>query len=106
MASLLGQKIKKHRKEKGLTLEGLAKEIDAGKSYVWELENRQIKPSAERLTKLASILGVTPEYLLNDEQSDAEPSVLDEAFFRKFQKLPEPTKRKIDSILDTLKENN
>lgn len=106
MTSSLGKKINQLRKAKSLTLEALATSIGAGKSYVWELENRDINPSGERLTKIAEALGVTSEYLLDDERTEAEPSDLDQAFFRKYQKLPPTTKKQIDSILDTLKKED
>lgn len=104
MTTSLGTKINQHRKEKGLTLEALATIIGAGKSYVWELENRPIQPSGERLTKIAEALGVTPEYLLDDTRTEAAPSDLDEAFYRKYQKLSPPTKKKLSNILDALED--
>jgi transcriptional regulator with XRE-family HTH domain len=39
MPSSLGDKIRKHRREKGYSLEKLAKLTDSSKSYLWELEN-------------------------------------------------------------------
>lgn len=104
MSNTLGDKIKKLRKDKGLTLEELAQSVASGKSYIWELENKGVtKPSAEKLNKIASTLGVTPEYLLDegkglDDINDAE----DQAFFRKYQKVPDNTKKQIQSILNTL----
>ncbi|MDQ6702693.1 MAG: helix-turn-helix domain-containing protein, partial [Pseudomonadota bacterium] len=40
MPSSLGDKIRKHRREKGYSLDKLAKLTDSSKSYLWELENR------------------------------------------------------------------
>lgn len=104
--SALGQKIRTLRKTKGLTLEELAKMIGAGKSYLWELENKGVEnPSAERLTKLADILGVTPEFLLNDKLVSPEPEVVDQAFFRQYQQLDPDTKKRIRQILELWKED-
>ena len=51
MPSSLGDKIRKHRLEKGYSLDKLAKRTDSSKSYLWELENRDTrKPSGEKLT--------------------------------------------------------
>lgn len=48
----------KHATAKGRTLEKLADETDSSKSYIWELENKNPpRPSAEKLTKIASKLG-------------------------------------------------
>ena len=104
--ALLGKKIQKLRKDKGLTLEGLAQAIGSGKSYVWELENRDISPSGERLNKIAEELGVTPEYLTDDSRESADEDDFDQAFYRKYQKLESKTKKKINSILDAWMEED
>lgn len=100
----LGEKLRGLRKKAGLTLDELAAEIGASKSSIWELENKvKARPSAERINQLARVLGVTPEFLMNDETA-AEPSeaVADTAFFRRYQELDEPTKRKLIDILNVL----
>ena len=49
MATALGEKIKRLRKGKGLTLEQLADRTESSKSYIWELENKNVpRPSAEK----------------------------------------------------------
>ena len=54
MANILGEKIRKLRKEKGLTLDKLADLTGSSKSYIWELENKNPpRPSAEKLAKIA-----------------------------------------------------
>lgn len=103
MGKKLGDKIKELRKNKGLTLDELAKVIGAGKSYVWELENRGVeKPSGQRLADIAKILGVTPEFLLDDSLSEPDPDVVDQAFFRMYQGISDPrTKERIRRIVQT-----
>lgn len=99
----LGEKVYKLRKNKGLTLEGLADQIGASKSAVWELENRPTtRPSAERIEKLASVLGVTTTYLLDESQDEPTPAVEDEAFYRRYQQLEPDTKKKLQQILKVL----
>lgn len=105
MSTALGDKIRELRKKKGMTLEELAQAIGSGKSYIWELENKGVKrPSAEKLTEIAKILGVTPEYLIDDSSSveEGEADAVDQAFFRKYQKMPDKTKEKIRKSLDLL----
>ena len=93
MATTLGEKIRSARKQKRLTLEQLANKTGSSKSYIWELENRPvIRPSADKLSKIAEELGVTVEFLLDDEKITPEKSDLDEAFFRKIGQL-DPNKR-------------
>ncbi len=53
-----GERIKKLRTQKGLTLDQLAQETASSKSYIWELENKNPpRPSAEKLSSIASALG-------------------------------------------------
>lgn len=96
----LKAKLRSLREQKGYSLDKLAEKTGMSKSYLWELENRERgNPSAEKLARLADVLGVTTEYLLND---DAQPDnqVVREAFFRKYDRLDAPTKRKLEDIID------
>ena len=66
----VGRRIKARRTELKLTLEEVAKLIGSGKSYVWELENKNIaRPSAEKLLKLAEALQTSMSYLLGTEEN-------------------------------------
>lgn len=96
MSNALGDKIRRLRKEKKLTLDELAKQADSSKSYIWELENRDTrKPSAEKLMKIANVLDVTTEFLLDEKQSEPdENEVLKEALFRNFEKLGEDDQKR------------
>lgn len=39
---MLRKKIHDLRKQKGLTLDQLAKQVNSSKSYIWELENKYL----------------------------------------------------------------
>ena len=100
MGMSLGEKLKKHRKQKGYSLDRLAEVADTSKSYLWELENRETrKPSGEKLTLIAQALDVTTDYLL-DENATPNENVIQEAFFRKFRKLDPDEQTKIQAIID------
>jgi len=100
MATSLGDKIRRHRQEKGYSLDKLAEITESSKSYLWELENRDTrKPSAEKLTRIAQALSVTTDYLL-DESATPNEEVLKEAFFRKFSKLDVEDQKKIEQMID------
>jgi transcriptional regulator with XRE-family HTH domain len=89
------------RKEKGYTLEELAERTDSSKSYIWELENKDPpRPSADKVAKIAAVLGVTSDYLMSKSQKAPGESVLDDAFFRDYQNLDETTKKKIRDLVD------
>tara|TARA_R110001606_G_scaffold16827_3_gene66633 strand:+ start:160 stop:480 length:321 start_codon:yes stop_codon:yes gene_type:complete len=101
MATALGEKIQKRRKEMGLTLEQLADLADSSKSYIWELENKNPpRPSAEKLSKIATQLGVTMEYLLDQNQNITEADATDEMFFRKYRQMEPDVKNKIRKMID------
>ena len=107
MPSCLGQKIKTHRKQKGMTLDQLALRTGSSKSYIWELENKNAPhPSAEKIFAIAKALGVTPEFLLEEALTEADEAVLDDAFFRKYQRMPAEAKRRLRRILDAWDEED
>jgi|SRR5215831_15739027 len=96
----LGDKIRLHRKEKGYTLEKLAELTDSSKSYIWELENKNPpRPSAEKIAKIARVLGVTAEYLVDPTDTKVAEAA-DEAFYRKYRQMPAATKERVRRMLD------
>ena len=101
MPSPLGDKIRALRKQKKLSLDQLAELTESSKSYIWELENKDVpKPSADKIGKIAAVLEVTAEFLLTESSATPDEAVLDEAFFRKFKTMNEPDKKKIRKILE------
>ena len=99
----LGEKVRTLRKKAGLTLEQFAEQIGASKSSVWELENKEkARPSADRINEVAKVLGVTPEFLMNDDVAEPSIDVADEAFFRKYQSLDNGVKQQLQEILSVL----
>ena len=101
MPTALGEKIRKLRKEKGLTLEKLADLTESSKSYIWELENKNMpRPSADKIGKISAVLGVTSEFLMDVTEDSPTSNVVDKAFFRKYEKMDPDVKEKIRSIVD------
>lgn len=100
MATSLGEKLKQHRLKLGYSLDELAKLSESSKSYLWELENRDTrKPSAAKLTKIAEVLSVTTEYLL-DENAGLDDKQMKEVFFRKFNRLDDGDKERIEEMIE------
>ncbi|MBL28270.1 MAG: transcriptional regulator [Rhodospirillaceae bacterium] len=101
-----GDRIKALRTERGLTLDQLAQATGSSKSYIWELENKNPpRPSAEKLSAIASALGVTVDYLLGADEQTLDTAE-DTAFFRQYSRMSEETRRQIREmarILDTKK---
>jgi transcriptional regulator with XRE-family HTH domain len=100
MTNALGEKIRRLRKDKKLTLDQLAERAGASKSYIWELENKNPpRPSAEKLAKIAEQLDVTLEYLLDDKQEIKEEDAVDARFYREYRDMEPETKKKIREMV-------
>lgn len=101
MVNILGEKIRKLRKEKGLTLDKLAELTGSSKSYIWELENKNpSRPSAEKLSRIAEKLGTTIEYLMDEGEGISVEDAADAQFYRQYRKMNHTTKAKIRQMVD------
>lgn len=101
MTNSLGEKIYRLRKQKELTLERLGEVTETSKSYIWELENKNPpRPSAEKLAKIASVLGVTIDFLMDTQEAKPTVDVVDQAFFRKYRNMDPDTKEKIRQMVE------
>ena len=62
MASAFGARLRRLREAKKLTLQQVADAVGCTKAYIWELEMKEgQRPTAERIQKIAQVLGVTME---------------------------------------------
>ena len=105
MPTPVGERIRQQRLKKGLTLEQLAREIGSSKSYMWELENKDVaRPSAEKLQAIARALGTTMDYLLAAEDVTGADAT-DTDFYRKYRGMPDNTKKKLQRMLELLDED-
>lgn len=101
MPTTLAQKIRQLRLQRGLTLDQLAKLTESSKSYIWELENKDLpRPSAEKLSRVASALGTTLEYLMDQEEKVSLADSVDAKFYRQYQQMPSETKEKIRKMVE------
>jgi transcriptional regulator with XRE-family HTH domain len=98
----LGERVRELRLKRGLTLEALAERVGSSKSYMWEIENKDVaRPSAEKLHQIAAALETTTDYLISaDEVTEADAT--DTAFFRKYQKMKPKSKEKLREMLKIL----
>ena len=103
MPNVLGDKIRRLRKEKGFTLDKLADLTDSSKSYIWELENKNPpRPSAEKLARIAEQLNTTIEYLLDEGEQVSESDAADAHFYRQYRRMDETTKEKVRRMIKLL----
>lgn len=68
---MIGERVKKYRKDAGLTLTELAERAGVAKSYLSALErNIQKNPSVQFLEKVAAELNITIDHLLKDHVAE------------------------------------
>jgi transcriptional regulator with XRE-family HTH domain len=79
--SHFGSRVKELRKEKGLTLEEVARKIGSHKGYVSGIENAKVAPpSVKIILKYAKLFGQDPKTLVRLAWVDKAPAILrDEA---------------------------
>ena len=101
MPSPLGDKIRVLRQRKTFSLDKLAELAGCSKSYLWDLETKDDpRPSADKITRIAAALDVTPDFLLTAPEATPGDAVADQAFFRKYQGMSDQDKKRLRQILD------
>lgn len=58
----IGEKIRQLRDSKGIKRTWLAKNVELSVNYLYKIEKGVVKPSKKALRRIASALGVTPDY--------------------------------------------
>ena len=74
---MLGDKVKKLRKELKITQSELAKTIGVSQSTIGMIEGNKQGASSETLMKLAKTLNTTAEYLLSENDEDNKSNLPD-----------------------------
>lgn len=75
---MIGQRIKEYRMQKKLSLSELADRAGVAKSYLSSIErNLQSNPSIQFLEKVSSVLGVSVNTLLHEEDHENKIEELD-----------------------------
>ena len=69
---ILADKIIQQRKKNGWSQEELAEKMNVSRQAVSKWESAQTVPDLQKILQLASLFGVTTDYLLKDEVEDAE----------------------------------
>ena len=81
MDNEMAEKIRRLRREKGLTLEQVASVVGVGKSTVRKWETGMIENmKRDKIASLAKALGTTPAYLMGwEENSEDKPSPISDS---------------------------
>lgn len=74
--NVMGQRLNKLRRERGLTLEQVAKALGVSKPTVWAWEKGKARPIPERIEGIAKILGVTPSQLEQEPAQNTHADLL------------------------------
>lgn len=74
----LGKRIREERTKYRLTQEQLAEVAEVNESYIGQVERGEKNPSLETLVSIAKSLGVTVDYLLQEEVSFEPNSLVNE----------------------------
>ncbi|WP_251555273.1 helix-turn-helix domain-containing protein [Neobacillus muris] len=70
---MIGDRVKKYRQEKRMSLSELAEQAGVAKSYLSSLErNLQKNPSIQFLEKIAAVLNIPVEHLIHEQIDKAE----------------------------------
>ena len=72
MKETMGQIIRRLRKERDLTQEELAEQLNISSQAVSKWESAQSIPDINKILKLSEIFGVSTDFLLKDEMETAE----------------------------------
>lgn len=75
---MIGERLRKLRKAKGMTQEQVAAYLNAAKSTVSQYENNVNEPDLQTLVKLADLFGVSVDYLFGrGEPADKKEETAD-----------------------------
>lgn len=92
----VGKRIMERRKKLGLTQEALAEKSDLTTQFVSYAESGKRAMRPENLMKIASVLGVSTDYILTGDIIDKDKLLLSE----KLGKLTSDEVRIVESIVD------
>jgi transcriptional regulator with XRE-family HTH domain len=99
----LATRIAKLRRQKGQSLQEVAKAVGVSKAHIWELEKRRAdNPSMALVSRLADHFDVTVAYLVGEdiESEDADPEL--QRMFRQAHKLDKRDRAILDAMVKNL----
>jgi transcriptional regulator with XRE-family HTH domain len=104
MNTLLGQRIREQRKEKGWTIEQFAERVDLSANYVGDLERGVKIPKLETFIRIVEVLDVSADVLIRDSVPSAS-HVADDELSRKLSQLTPGQKKAAIDILNAYTDN-
>ena len=104
MNTLLGQRIREQRKEKGWTIEQFAERVDLSTNYVGDLERGVKIPKLETFIRIVEVLDVSADVLIRDSVASAS-HVADDELCKKLSQLTPGQKKAAIDILNAYTDN-
>lgn len=104
MKTLLGQRIREQRREKGWTMDKLAEKADQSVNYVGDLERGVKTPSLDTFIRIVEALDVPADVLIRDSAAHAS-YVADDELNRKLSRLTPGQKKAATDILNAYIDN-
>jgi transcriptional regulator with XRE-family HTH domain len=90
--SSFGQRLKEAREAKGLTKDKFGKLVKIHYSQIGRYERNEASPSADVLKKMANVLDVSTDYLMNGTTQDlAQENITDKTLINQFNRISELT---------------
>ena len=102
---ILGQKIKTLRKAKGLSQEKFAEKAELSQQHISRIENGQTYPGVATLAKIAKVLNIPMDDLVDTNVKDKEDRYTLE-ILRKLEFLGVEDKHKIEGYIDRVLDEN
>ena len=91
------KRLRKYRKELGLTQEYVSKVLEVPRTTITAIESGERKVSTDELKKLSEIYGVNTELILHGYSSDASDVNM---FARTFSELSENDRKEIMNLIE------
>lgn len=100
----LNKRLKDERAKKGLSQQKLAELSNTHYSNIGRYERGDAKPSADVINRIAQVLEVSPDYLINGTLEDrAANGISDQELlsqFKKVEKFPQEKKAIVKELID------
>ena len=103
--SVIGERLKKARKEKNITQEELAEKLDISIAFLSRVERGSSKINLRRLTQVCNILGVSESEILTGVSGDSK-SYLDSDFAELLNTCSPETKKLIYNVAKVIIDQN
>lgn len=98
---LFGLRLRRYRKDRGMTIETLAEKIGLSPNYLGDVERGKKLPSMKTFIRLVNVLDISADELLKDEVKRAD-YLVDAEISRKLNTVPPKTRTALLNILDTI----